>query len=526
MSRLFLGFDASTQSLTALVIDYDTRRIVYQHVLGFDSELPGYGTLHGVLPDPDPAIGHAPPLMWVEGLDRLLGRMRDDGVDLGALLSISGSGQQHGSVYLRPGAFAVFESLDASRPLAGQLGDIFSRPTSPLWTDSSTHDQCAEIRESLGGVTRTAEITGSDVFERFTASQIRKFAEEDPEAWEQTETVTLVSAFMASVLRGRLAPIDHGDGAGMNLMDIRRRSWHPGALAAASSGLSSRLPPLVAADQMVGRLHSYFAERHGLSNGLRLAAWSGDNPCSLIGVGLVEPGTAAISLGTSDTYFALMPELHTDPNGEGHVFIAPTGDPMSLICFRNGSLARERVRDTHGLDWQGFAAALRETPPGNDGKIMIPWFEPEIVPRGAVAGVRRFHGLREDDEAAECRAVVEAQLLAMRLHSQWVESSPAMLLATGGGSANPEILQVMADVFGCPVRRFETPNSAALGAALRAAHAFFRERGEDVAWGETVAGFTDPEPGSEIAPREAAVKVYDAMIETYARCEAAALAEG
>ena len=36
-----------------------------------------------------------------------------------------------------------------------------------------------------------------------------------------------------------------------------------------------------------------------------------------------------------------------------HVFVAPNGAPLALLCFHNGSLARERIRDRYGLDWDG-----------------------------------------------------------------------------------------------------------------------------------------------------------------------------
>ena len=47
----YLGFDSSTQSLTATVIDITgtERRIVFEHVLEFDAAFPQYGTAHGVL---------------------------------------------------------------------------------------------------------------------------------------------------------------------------------------------------------------------------------------------------------------------------------------------------------------------------------------------------------------------------------------------------------------------------------------------------------------------------------------------
>ncbi len=179
-----------------------------------------------------------------------------------------------------------------------------------------------------------------------------------------------------------------------------------------------------------------------------MIAWSGDNPCSLIGTGTVQEGRLAISLGTSDTVFACTREPHF---GASHIFRSPTGDYMNLVCFRNGSLARERVRDQYGLDWAGFNQALESTPAGNNGALMLPWFESEITPHVSAAGVRRFD-LDEQDAAANVRAVVEAQMMAMANHSAaMTHHGVDRIVATGGASTNRAILQVMADVFGADV---------------------------------------------------------------------------
>src|SRR5262249_52128577 len=165
---------------------------------------------------------HAPPLMWAEALDLCFEDLRERGAPLGEVLAISGSGQQHGSVYLAAEAERVFETLEPARPLAAQIAHVFSRATSPVWMDSSTTEECQEIEAALGGRRATAEATGSAAFERFTGPQIRRFARTSPDEYARTTHIALVSSFLASLLAGRLAPIDHGDGAGMNLMDIRR----------------------------------------------------------------------------------------------------------------------------------------------------------------------------------------------------------------------------------------------------------------------------------------------------------------
>ena len=81
------------------------------------------------------------------------------------------------------------------------------------------------------------------------------------------------------------------------------------------------------------------------------------------------------------------------------------------------------------------------------------------------------------------RAVVEAQQMAMALHSRWMAVTIDTIHATGGAAANKEILQVMADVFGAEVYRSTVSNSAALGAALRAWHGDTVADGTPLPWG-------------------------------------------
>lgn len=447
---LYLGIDCSTQSLSLQVLSVDAGgapRDVWRHAINFDRALPQYGTRHGVLPSEDPAIACAPPRMWADALELGLATLSSSGLDLARIAAVSGSAQQHGTVY-----------LDA----AGG----FSRAASPIWMDTSTSTECAEITAALGGPNAVAQLTGSRAFERFAGPQIRKFWKQDRAAYERTARIHLVSSFMASLLVGGDAPLDPGDASGMNLMNLRTSGWDPRALEATAPGLRDRLPRIVPSSTVIGVLAPKWRGRFGLPPA-KVVAWTGDNPSSVVGVGLAEEGEVAISLGTSDTIFGLMREPRVSPDGVGHVFASPTGEFMGITVFANGSLARERVRDIYGLDWEGFSAALRSTPPGNDGARMLPYFVPEITPRVPVAGVRRFN-LDERDAARNVRAVIEAQMTALKKYSAWMGVPVRKIHATGGASANREILQVMAEVFGANVQRLDETNSACLGAALRA----------------------------------------------------------
>jgi len=452
----------------------------------------------------------------------MMGELGSSGLDLRALAAIAGSAQQHGSVYLNAYARRRLQALDPARPVASQLDGVFSRPVAPIWMDVSAAEECAEMTAALGGPERLARITGSRAFERFTGPQIRKFFKRDPDGYGSTDRIHMVSSFMASLLAGRHAPLDPGDASGMNLMDLSMNRWWPEALQATAPELERRLPPIVPSWSVIGTLAPYWQQRYGLPPA-RLVAWSGDNSCSLIGTGLVHPGQLTISLGTSDTVCGLMREPRVDRSGEGHVFGAPTGEFLALVCFRNGSLARERIRDAYGLDWDGFSAALRGTPPGNGGKLMLPWFEPEITPDVPEAGAHS-EGLAADDGPANVRAVVEGQMLAMFNHSRWMGGTADVIHATGGAAANIEILQVMADVFDAEVKRFLVGNSACLGAALRALHADAAASGRSMGWPEVVRGLAEPVPGSSVVPVPERVRLYQAQAARYAGLERRILA--
>jgi xylulokinase len=520
----YLGLDSSTQSLTAIVIDSDARRVVFESSLAFDEVLPQYGTSHGVLPRAQPDEAVSSPVMWADALDVMIGRVAASGLDLTQLAAISGSAQQHGSVYLNGAAATALAALDPAQPLAEQIAPLLSRDVSPIWMDSSTGQECAEITEAVGGAGTLSRHTGSRAFERFTGPQIRKFFKRHPAGYAGTATVHLVSSFMATLLTGQQAPIDPGDGSGMNLMDLASSDWWQPALHATAPDLMSKLPPVRPSFSMAGTLSSYWQQRHGLPPA-RVVTWSGDNPCSLIGTGLVREGRLAVSLGTSDVIFGLMEAPRVDPTGTGHVFGAPTGAFMGLTVFKNGSLARERVRDAFGLSWPDFSRTLHSTPPGNRGRIFLPWYEPEITPPVVNSGVHRY-GLDQHDGPGHVRGVIEAQMMAIARHSRWMEVSVDTIYATGGAAANVQILQVMADVFNAELLQLEVGNSAALGAALRARHGDLVAGGQTVDWEDVIGGLVEPIAASRLQPRSSAHAIYKELMPVHAACEAHALGSG
>ena len=521
--KLFLGLDLSTQGLKATVID-ETLTVVCEESVNFDADLPEFGTEGGALRNEDGLTVTSPPLMWVAALDLVLGKLRETTGLLARVAAISGSGQQHGSVWLAQGGRDRLRQLRGGVPLRDQLGDVFALAESPIWMDASTGKQCAARETALGGAQAVADLTGSRAYERFTGNQIAKIHETQPEAYQRTERIGLVSSFMASLLIGDYAPIDTSDGSGMNLMDIRTRSWSAEALACTAPELAEKLGAVVPGHTVVANIHPYFRETHGFGADCVVTAFSGDNPNSLAGLRLKRSGEVALSMGTSDTFFGALDDPH--PSGEeGHVLANPV-DPdayMVMLVRQNGSLMRERVRDQSvGPSWDAFEDALRATQPGNGSHIGFYVYEPEITPPMKHTGEWRFgpdySPMEKFAPETEVRAAVESQFLTLRAHGERIGLVPRNILTTGGASRNAAILQVISDVFGVPVFTAKQADSAALGSAYRALHAWrCREEGSFVPFAQIVAAA--PAFRKAADPNPDARNVYAGLLPRFARLE-------
>ena len=500
-----LGIDSSTQSCSAIIIDVEQGTVVAEAAVNFGAQLPQYNTPSGFIPDGKNGEVHSDPRMWLDALEILLDQLSGK-CDLSKVTAISGAGQQHGSVYLNDQWFEAVGHLESNRSLSEQLDPIFSRATSPIWMDSSTGAECREIASAVGGNAIVCAKSGSIAIERFTGPQIRRFYKNDPSGYNQTARIHLVSSFLCSVLIGGDAAIDTGDGAGMNLVNINAWEWDAELIDATAPGLLEKLPAVKSGDTVAGKLCDYFVKKFGFSADVPVTIFTGDNPSSLVGMGASQPGKIVVSLGTSDTFFAAMPEVVADPAGCGHVFGNPVQGSMSLQCFVNGSLAREAVKDKFGYDWDQFTAAFSNTPSGNDGNLMLPFYSPESSPRinltePVLKGSDNFENWKLADAAV--RGCVEGQFLNMKHRTAWMGLDTEVIYLTGGASKNDAIAQVAADIFQTRVERLVVSGSVALGAAMRAAS---NSLGKSITELEQV--FCQPDSESAMTPK-ADASVYE-----------------
>ncbi|KAI5120255.1 hypothetical protein M0805_004591 [Coniferiporia weirii] len=527
---LFLGLDLSTQQLKAIVVS-EKGDVVHETAVGFDRDLPQYGTKGGAIQGARAGEVTSPVALWVAAVDLLLERMRNERVEVHRIVGVSGAAQQHGSVYWSHDAPALLSSLDAGKSLTEQLApNAFSVSQSPIWQDSSTTQECKELDEAMGGKQALADLSGSRSYERFTGPQIMKFRKTDKNGYAATSRISLVSSFLPSLFLGEVAPIEVSDASGMNLMNVFTHKWDDSLLETCGGPeLRTKLgPEPVHGGTFFGKVCDWWVKRWGFSPDCSVAPFTGDNPATMASISKL--GDGILSLGTSTTFLLDIPPSKLAPARftTSHLLAHPAHDDASIamLCYKNGALAREQVRDAHaGGAWSAFNDAFETTPPGNDGHAGLYFPLVEIIPDG-VHGNFFFTNSQQVTtipESAHPRAILESQLLSVRSRVAAVLPDDAQplgrLILTGGTSANAVVRQFAADVFGLPAYVAETKEAAGHGGAILALFAWWRaRRGGEGSFEELKAGMTE-KMRLVATPRPEVTRVYDGLVESYRACE-------
>jgi xylulokinase len=85
---LVLGFDLSTQSVTAVLLEVTSSAVVLTESINFDVSLPKFKTQNGMHVGPHGRVT-SPVMMWLEALDKLLARLAATGL-LPRVVAVSG----------------------------------------------------------------------------------------------------------------------------------------------------------------------------------------------------------------------------------------------------------------------------------------------------------------------------------------------------------------------------------------------------------------------------------------------------
>jgi xylulokinase len=427
---MYLGLDLGTSGLKALLVDEE------EHVV-FEATAPLAVTR------PKNGWSEQLPSDWIAAAETVLDQLAAE-CDLSAVRGIGLSGQMHGATL-----------LDSS--------DEVLRPCI-LWNDTRSAKEAAE----LDADPEWRRISGNIVFPGFTAPKVHWVRNNEPQVADRIAKVLLPKDYLRLWLTGSHVG-EMSDAAGTSWLDTGRRDWSEDLLG--KSGLSrDNVPELVEGSAVSGEIRDVFSSRWGLPRGTVIAGGGGDNAASGIGAGVVEDGTAFLSLGTSGVLFAANDGYRPDPETAVHTFchsLPGRWHQMGVILAATDALnwfARLVGQDAAALT-QGLGE-LRA--PG--GPTFLPYLGGERTPLNDAAARGVFTGLdHATDAEAATRAILEGVAFAVRDCRDALAATGTRIeraLAIGGGSRSDYWLACIATALGIPL---DVPAAGDFGAALGAA---------------------------------------------------------
>jgi len=303
----------------------------------------------------------------------------------------------------------------------------------------------------------------------------------EPRVWERTRCFMQVSGYLTRKLAGAFAD-SVASQIGHLPFDYRRQEWSaPGSLNAKMFPVPrEKLPELYPAGEIIGRITREAAERTGIPEGLPLVAAGSDKGCETLGMGVVAPGSASLSFGTTATvqttsprYFeplAFMPAYPAAVPGRFNPEVEIFRGYWMITWFKQ-QFAYEEVLEAErrGIVPETMLdELLRRTPPGAHGLVMQPYWTPMLKTpsaKGAIIGFGDVH-----DRAHIYRAIIEGLAFGLKDGLRSIERAGGTkvreLYVSGGASQSDEICRITADVFDLPLWKGATFETSGLGAAM------------------------------------------------------------
>ncbi len=349
--------------------------------------------------------------------------------------------------------------------------DAEGRPLTPLitWADNRSESFAAALKGSALG-TEIYQATGTPIHPMSPFCKIQWLQEHQPDVFQEAACfIGIKELFLFRCFHEFI--IDHSLASATGLFDIRRLDWHPAACKAAGI-TEERLPVPVEATRLLIGMDPAMAKALGVPESTLIMAGSSDGCMAQLGSGAVQPGQAALTIGTSGA-IRMMTAKPAEDAKERLFSYALT--PQHYVCggaVNNGGGALQWFSQAFlpWSDYNNFLKTAFAAPPGSDGLLCLPYLLGERAPvwdsraRGAFVGMQQQHG-----SAHFQRALVEGICFGLYSVAEALEAAVTPIqevTVSGGFTASPLWIQLLADIFQKPMLLHQEEDASALGAAL------------------------------------------------------------
>lgn len=417
---ILLGIDLGTSGVKAVLVD-ESQNIIDQ------------ATAPLQVSRPHPLWSEQNPEDWIKATEAAVKELRSRRPkEFAAVKSIGLSGQMHGATLL------------------GRQDRVL-RPAI-LWNDGRSGEECIELERR---VPKSRDITGNLAMPGFTAPKVLWVAKHEPDIFKQVEKVLLPKDYLRLYLSGDYAS-EMSDASGTLWLDVGRRAWSDDLVQATGLKISA-MPKLYEGSQPTGVLRKEIASAWGLPDNVIIAGGAGDNAAGAAGMGVVRPGEAFLSLGTSGVYFVSASRYSANPAGAVHTFchcLPGVWHQMSVILSAASCLSWA-VQLTGAADEAALLAEAEACKPGEDIPIFLPYLSGERTPHNNPLAKGVFFGMTHGTtRGALGRAVLEGVAFAFADGQHALRDARADIKEVsviGGGARSALWGRILASALGRPL---------------------------------------------------------------------------
>lgn len=315
----------------------------------------------------------------------------------------------------------------------------------------------------------------------YRASACNWIAQRQPELWAKTANYVMLPTYLNYRMTGVLAD-SAANMIGHMPFDYKRRRWQgSSALTRCIYNIpQEKLCRLLPAGQTIGCTTEAFSAASGVPEGLPLIATGSDKGCETLGLSVIQPHKAAISLGTTATiqlalerYVEPQPFMPAYPAVPNHLY-NPEIELYRGFWLVSWFLREFCAKDLAQAKAMGCAPEelldryIADIPPGCGGLLLQPYWTPGITTptaRGAIVGLTdhhtRYHLYRAILEGIGFELYHSLRRMERRAGVRIEE-----IYVGGGGARSNVACQILADMFELPVKRTQTHEVSAVGAAM------------------------------------------------------------
>ncbi len=434
-----LGIDLGTTGVKALLV-------------GTDGIIKSIG--YAKYPLYTPQVQHAEqdPQEWWQGMcSAITQALKSSQIDPKDILGIGFSGQMHGTVLLDKNGNVLCPAI--------------------IHCDQRAYKEKQEILDKTG-IEKLGSFVQNQVHSGFQATSLLWVRNNRPDIYEKIHSVLLPKDYLRYLLTGQIAS-EITDAASTLLFDNSRRTWSDELLRTLDISRDILPDPCHAPHHLAGYVTADAAKATGLHPGTPVAYGGGDQPMQAIGNGILSPGSASITLGTSGQVFTPTAHPVYDPHLRTHTFChAPDNTWYVMGAVLNACLATnwfsEKILGTD--DYRKVHELAAQAAPGSQGLLFMPYLTGERTPhmnekaRGGFVGFTLRHSIQDMS-----RALLEGIAFSMYEAIQPAYElglHPEQILLAGGGVRSPLLRQILCDVFGQTMMISNVTEQAGLGAAM------------------------------------------------------------